>query len=220
MTHTATRAWLTLAICSLCVGVTLTQTPTLPAQTPPPTGGTQLPAGGGRGAVPVDADFTNRNVDIVAEGFDLALRGDDGKQRDSSLTARRLLKADLRFYASPSYVARRGSPRCRPAAPAARPVRPRQRPAPAPRSPGRRSRPRSWPWSRWSGPAWPRRCPCAPRCTRRGWLCRWSCRRGRGSLPLRLPGSRISVFQLFPWLLLVKRVCGREKVTGATAIPG
>ncbi len=61
--------------------------------------------------VRVDADLTNRNVDIVAEGFDLALRGETGKQRDSSLTVRRLITTDLRFYASPSYIARRGSPR-------------------------------------------------------------------------------------------------------------
>jgi DNA-binding transcriptional LysR family regulator len=61
--------------------------------------------------VRVDLDLSNRNVDIVAEGFDLALRGAQDKQRDSSLTIRRLINAELRCYASPSYLARRGSPR-------------------------------------------------------------------------------------------------------------
>lgn len=62
--------------------------------------------------VQVEADFTNRNVDIVAGGFDLAIRADVGAQRDSSLTVRRVVQHGwLHYYASPSYVTRRGSPR-------------------------------------------------------------------------------------------------------------
>jgi DNA-binding transcriptional LysR family regulator len=62
--------------------------------------------------VRIEADFTTRQVDLVAEGFDLAIRGGAGKQRDSSLTVRRLVNVGmLYFYASPTYVARRGSPR-------------------------------------------------------------------------------------------------------------
>jgi DNA-binding transcriptional LysR family regulator len=62
--------------------------------------------------VRVEADLTNRNVDIVAEGFDLAIRGLDERLRDSSLAVRRVARrASLQFYASPSYLARRGTPR-------------------------------------------------------------------------------------------------------------
>lgn len=60
--------------------------------------------------VRVEADFTNRNVDIVAEGFDLAIRPDSGAP-DSTVITRRLLTRDLlRFYASPAYLERRGTP--------------------------------------------------------------------------------------------------------------
>jgi DNA-binding transcriptional LysR family regulator len=61
--------------------------------------------------VRVDADLTNRRVDLVAEGFDLALRAATGKERDASLIMRRVLTSDARFYASPHYIARRGTPR-------------------------------------------------------------------------------------------------------------
>jgi DNA-binding transcriptional LysR family regulator len=61
--------------------------------------------------VRVDADLSNRKVDLVKEGFDLALRARSGKERDSSLVMRRVMGAEMRFYASPAYVARRGMPR-------------------------------------------------------------------------------------------------------------
>ena len=62
--------------------------------------------------VRIDADLANRTQDIVGEGYDLALRGDAGLRRDSNLTMRRIVaRAWLRFYASPSYVARRGAPK-------------------------------------------------------------------------------------------------------------
>lgn len=61
--------------------------------------------------VRVDCDLSNRNVDLVADGFDLALRASGDRQRDSALVIRRLMAADLRFYAAPTYVARRGTPR-------------------------------------------------------------------------------------------------------------
>lgn len=62
--------------------------------------------------VQIQAEFGSRVVDLAAEGFDVALRGDTGKHKDTSLTARKLVpRSDLSFYASPSYLARRGSPR-------------------------------------------------------------------------------------------------------------
>ena len=60
--------------------------------------------------VRVDLRVTNRNVDLVAEGFDLAIRVAT-KMKDSTLTARRLDTQGLRFYAAPAYVARRGRPK-------------------------------------------------------------------------------------------------------------
>ena len=51
----------------------------------------------------------SRYVDLVAEGFDLALRG--GIMRDSALIARRLIRMRTGLVASPDYLARRGRPR-------------------------------------------------------------------------------------------------------------
>jgi DNA-binding transcriptional LysR family regulator len=62
--------------------------------------------------VQVHAEFGSRVVDLAAEGFDVAIRGDTGKHKDTSLTARRLVpRGELNLYASPSYLAKRGSPR-------------------------------------------------------------------------------------------------------------
>ncbi len=58
--------------------------------------------------VRVDADFTSRVVDIVHEGFDLAIRV--GALADSTLTARRLGELRYALFAAPSYLARRGVP--------------------------------------------------------------------------------------------------------------
>ena len=56
----------------------------------------------------VDADFTGRVVDIVHEGFDLAIRV--GELADSRLAARRLGDLDYGLYASPAYLRRRAAP--------------------------------------------------------------------------------------------------------------
>jgi DNA-binding transcriptional LysR family regulator len=61
--------------------------------------------------VQVEAEFSSRAVDIAAEGFDVALRGDSAKQKDTSLTARRLVqRGELSLYAAPGYLVRRGNP--------------------------------------------------------------------------------------------------------------
>jgi DNA-binding transcriptional LysR family regulator len=60
--------------------------------------------------VEVEMCISNEHVDLVSQGFDLALRA-TRKMKDSSLTARRLCYATLYAFASPSYVARQGMPR-------------------------------------------------------------------------------------------------------------
>lgn len=60
-------------------------------------------------AVSIDARLTPRRVDLVAEGFDLALRVSLRPLADSSLVARKLSELEMALYASPSYLARRGS---------------------------------------------------------------------------------------------------------------
>ena len=62
-------------------------------------------------AVRVDAYITNRVVDLVREGFDLAIRAAGPKLKDSSLTVRQLAKVEAQLFASPTYIARRGQPR-------------------------------------------------------------------------------------------------------------
>ncbi|NNC04352.1 LysR family transcriptional regulator [Corallococcus exiguus] len=61
--------------------------------------------------VRIDCRLTNRSVDMVAEGFDIALRASGTKLPDSSLRMRRLGAIDVQLFASPSYLARRGVPR-------------------------------------------------------------------------------------------------------------
>jgi DNA-binding transcriptional LysR family regulator len=58
--------------------------------------------------VTLELDLSNRFVDLIEEGFDLALRA--GRLEDSSLIARRLGESRLTVSASPAYLARRGSP--------------------------------------------------------------------------------------------------------------
>lgn len=60
-------------------------------------------------AVRVHAQLADHIVDVVAEGFDLAIRG--GKLDDSELVARRVCSLALWTVASPAYLARRGEPR-------------------------------------------------------------------------------------------------------------
>lgn len=59
--------------------------------------------------VQVELNITNRNVDLIAEGFDLAIRL--GQMPDSGLVARKLEDAALLLVASPDYVHRMGTPR-------------------------------------------------------------------------------------------------------------
>ncbi|MFC0708263.1 LysR family transcriptional regulator [Azorhizophilus paspali] len=59
--------------------------------------------------VRVELNITNRNVDLVAEGFDLAIRL--GELPDSGLVAHKLEDAQLRLVAAPAYIARAGEPR-------------------------------------------------------------------------------------------------------------
>lgn len=58
-----------------------------------------------------DVRLTYALVDLVAEGFDLAIRAAARSMKDSSLTVRRLGAARGELYAAPSYLARRGKPK-------------------------------------------------------------------------------------------------------------
>lgn len=60
-------------------------------------------------AVRVDVSLTIRKIDLIKEGFDVALRF--GKQTDSSLIARKVTTTEFHLYASPAYLARQGTPR-------------------------------------------------------------------------------------------------------------
>jgi len=57
----------------------------------------------------IELDLSQRAVDLVGEGFDLALRA--GKLRDSSLIARRLGRGSMWICAAPAYLSRRGEPK-------------------------------------------------------------------------------------------------------------
>jgi DNA-binding transcriptional LysR family regulator len=59
--------------------------------------------------VSFDLNVANRNIDFVAEGYDMAIRA--GALEDSTLVARKLEDAALAMYASPGYLARHGAPR-------------------------------------------------------------------------------------------------------------
>jgi DNA-binding transcriptional LysR family regulator len=61
-------------------------------------------------AVSVDLQLGGRIVDLVKEGFDVALRV-AAKLEDSTLVVRKIAPIDVRLYASPLYLARRGAPR-------------------------------------------------------------------------------------------------------------
>lgn len=63
--------------------------------------------------IDLDLDFSNRVVDIVQEGFDLAIRV--ATSLDTALVGRRLATSRFHVVASPGYLARHG----RPAAPTA-----------------------------------------------------------------------------------------------------
>jgi DNA-binding transcriptional LysR family regulator len=59
----------------------------------------------------LDVDFVldDRNIDLIEEGIDVALRM--GRLADSSLTARKLGHSPRRVFASPAYLERMGEPR-------------------------------------------------------------------------------------------------------------
>jgi DNA-binding transcriptional LysR family regulator len=59
----------------------------------------------------VDLRLSNRAVDLVAEGFDAAIRGSARPLPDSSLVARKLANTEMQLFASPDYLGRRGLPR-------------------------------------------------------------------------------------------------------------
>lgn len=57
----------------------------------------------------LDVTATNRRVNLIEEGIDLAIRA--GKLEDSSLIARRVAHSDMGIFGAPAYFARRGRPR-------------------------------------------------------------------------------------------------------------
>lgn len=58
--------------------------------------------------IQVEVDLSNRNIDFVEDGYDLAIRG--GTPTDSRLVARTLEDAGFGVFAAPQYLARRGTP--------------------------------------------------------------------------------------------------------------
>lgn len=58
--------------------------------------------------IAVEVDLTDRPVDLLSEGYDLALR--IGVLEDSTLIARRIALIDRVYCASPAYLAERGTP--------------------------------------------------------------------------------------------------------------
>lgn len=58
----------------------------------------------------LEIELSQRQVDLVREGFDVALRGTPKRPGDA-LVARKIVTPELRLYAAPSYIARRGAPR-------------------------------------------------------------------------------------------------------------
>lgn len=56
----------------------------------------------------IHTSYTDRFVDLIAEGFDCAIRV--GKLSDSNLIARKIGPINAKYVASPSYIERHGSP--------------------------------------------------------------------------------------------------------------
>lgn len=62
-------------------------------------------------AVEVEVQLSNALVDLVAERFDVAIRMSSRRLKDSSLVARSVGVDSLQLFASPQYLARRGTPK-------------------------------------------------------------------------------------------------------------
>jgi len=58
--------------------------------------------------VKIEIDFSGRNVNLIEEGFDLAVRF--GRMQDSNLIARRLTTRDMSLIATPDYIKKHGFP--------------------------------------------------------------------------------------------------------------
>lgn len=58
--------------------------------------------------VELEINISNRNIDFIEEGYDLAIRL--GQPKDSRLVARKLEDAQLGIYAAPEYLAQHGIP--------------------------------------------------------------------------------------------------------------
>lgn len=58
----------------------------------------------------VQLDLSSRLVNLIEEGFDLALRMGQGMLQDSSLVAQKIGELALSFYASPYYLGKHGRP--------------------------------------------------------------------------------------------------------------
>lgn len=61
--------------------------------------------------ITVEMRLSSRPVDLVKEGYDAAFRFFAKKPRDSALVARKVGDLAMHFYASPAYLAARGTPR-------------------------------------------------------------------------------------------------------------
>ena len=61
--------------------------------------------------VSVEVNVSNRIVDLVGERYDLAFRAGGDRLKDSALMARKAGPVAMRLFASPAYLARRGTPR-------------------------------------------------------------------------------------------------------------
>lgn len=59
--------------------------------------------------IQLDVVLTGRRVNLIDEGFDLAVRA--GKLEDSSLVARKVASTAFGLYAAPAYLERRGTPK-------------------------------------------------------------------------------------------------------------
>lgn len=59
--------------------------------------------------IDIELDISNRNIDFVEDGYDLAIRL--GEPRDSRVIARKLEDATVGVFASPAYLKRHGTPK-------------------------------------------------------------------------------------------------------------